>query len=453
MKREVSGSAAAKGLSSALSWVMPRVFPQTYLSANSDVGLARAHFEKQPPLNLRKSNFFHFVLALFDSKDQSVEIEHTAFVDFVEKEKELVNEKTNNGIHYKLQLLFSNGVRTEQDLYIRLIDSVTKQAIVFEGHDKNPDMCRVLLTHETMCSRCCDKKSCGNRNETPSDPLIVDRFFLKFFLKCNQNCLKNPGNPRDTRRFQVLVSTTASVKDHTLAVSDQIFVHNNSKHGRRAKRLELDEAGIPCIKAICPSEGWTSGGASVIIIGDQFFHGLQVLFGTMLVWTEVTLNEPTIDHGFQRLQKVIPHHPGDLDRLPKEIILKRTSDMAEELNVPQNLPHKTSPGLMSLHSYDAQLALNTEVSEDAGRVGFTRSSNADFIAGSSSQQFKFQNANICMSGGSHPNTQVNSMAGHTQTCPGLSDFPVPGFKDSSRANTHHSMVKQKSAFAPVLKLQ
>ena len=27
--------------------------------------------------------------------------------------------------------------------------------------------------------------------------------FLKFFLKCNQNCLKNAGNPRDMRRFQV----------------------------------------------------------------------------------------------------------------------------------------------------------------------------------------------------------------------------------------------------------
>ncbi|KAL8206505.1 UNVERIFIED_CONTAM: hypothetical protein K2H54_006450, partial [Gekko kuhli] len=23
--------------------------------------------------------------------------------------------------------------------------------------------------------RCCDKKSCGNRNETPSDPVIIDR--------------------------------------------------------------------------------------------------------------------------------------------------------------------------------------------------------------------------------------------------------------------------------------
>lgn len=31
------------------------------------------------------------------------------------------------------------------------------------------------------------------------------RFFLKFFLKCNQNCLKNAGNPRDMRRFQVSI--------------------------------------------------------------------------------------------------------------------------------------------------------------------------------------------------------------------------------------------------------
>lgn len=25
------------------------------------------------------------------------------------------------------------------------------QAIVYEGQDKNPEMCRVLLTHEVMC--------------------------------------------------------------------------------------------------------------------------------------------------------------------------------------------------------------------------------------------------------------------------------------------------------------
>lgn len=53
----------------------------------SGVGLARAHFEKQPPSNLRKSNFFHFVLALYDRQGQPVEIERTTYIDFVEKEK------------------------------------------------------------------------------------------------------------------------------------------------------------------------------------------------------------------------------------------------------------------------------------------------------------------------------------------------------------------------------
>ena len=56
-------------------------------SPRSGVGLARAHYEKQPPSNLRKSNFFHFVLALYDRQGQPVEIERTAFVDFVEKDK------------------------------------------------------------------------------------------------------------------------------------------------------------------------------------------------------------------------------------------------------------------------------------------------------------------------------------------------------------------------------
>lgn len=51
------------------------------------MGLARAHFEKQPPSNLRKSNFFHFVLAMYDRQGQPVEIERTSFIDFVEKER------------------------------------------------------------------------------------------------------------------------------------------------------------------------------------------------------------------------------------------------------------------------------------------------------------------------------------------------------------------------------
>nr|XP_019966047.1 PREDICTED: transcription factor COE1-like [Paralichthys olivaceus] len=65
---------------------------------------------------------------------------------------------------------------------------MTKQAILYEGQDKNPEMCRVLLTHEIMCSRCCDKKSCGNRNETPSDPVIIDRLDC---VNCNQHHMEN----------------------------------------------------------------------------------------------------------------------------------------------------------------------------------------------------------------------------------------------------------------------
>lgn len=47
----------------------------------------------------------------------------------------------------------------------------------------------------------------------------------------------------------------------------------------------------PCIKHITPSEGWTHGGASVTILGDNFFDGLQVVFGSNLVWSEVIIKK------------------------------------------------------------------------------------------------------------------------------------------------------------------
>ena len=66
------------------------------------------------------------------------------------------------------------------------------------------------------------------------------RFQLKFFLKCNQNCLKNAGNPRDMRRFQVSVATQllGLQEGGVSSVSENMFVHNNSKHGRKVKRGE-----------------------------------------------------------------------------------------------------------------------------------------------------------------------------------------------------------------------
>uniref|UniRef100_A0A8C1R0N0 IPT/TIG domain-containing protein n=1 Tax=Cyprinus carpio TaxID=7962 RepID=A0A8C1R0N0_CYPCA len=538
MKEEPLGS----GMNSVRSWMHTAGVVDANTAAQSGVGLARAHYEKQPPSNLRKSNFFHFVLALYDRQGQPVEIERTAFVDFVEKEKEPNSEKTNNGIHYKLQLLYSNGKCTF--LYSARIDL---QAIIYEGQDKNPEMCRVLLTHEIICFRCCDKKSCGNRNETPSDPVIIDRFFLKFFLKCNQNCLKNAGNPRDMRRFQVVVSTTVNVDGHVLAVSDNMFVHNNSKHGRRARRLDPSEA-TPCIKAISPSEGWTTGGATVIIIGDNFFDGLQVVFGTMLVWSELitphairvqtpprhipgvvevtlsykskqfckgapgrfvytALNEPTIDYGFQRLQKVIPRHPGDPERLPKEVLLKRAADLVEALygmphnnqeiilkraadiaealySVPRN--HNQIPslantashgGMMGVNSFGGQLAVNVS---ETSQVGYSRNTSSvsprGYVPSSTPQQSNYNTVSNTMNGYGNagmPNLGVPSSPGFLNGSSANSPYGIvpssptmaaSSVSLSSNCSSTHgifsfspanviSAVKQKSAFAPVVRPQ
>lgn len=104
---------------------------------NSSLGIGRAQFEKQPPSNLRKSNFFHFVIALYDRNGQPIEIERTAFIGFIEKDNEADTSKQNNGIQYRLQLLYSNGARQEQDIFVRLIDSVTKQVNILSFNESN----------------------------------------------------------------------------------------------------------------------------------------------------------------------------------------------------------------------------------------------------------------------------------------------------------------------------
>ncbi|XP_026200071.1 transcription factor COE3-like isoform X2 [Anabas testudineus] len=314
------------------------------------------------------------------------------------------------------------------------------------------------------------------------------------------------------RRFQVVVSTTVNVDGHVLAVSDNMFVHNNSKHGRRARRLDPSEA-TPCIKAISPSEGWTTGGATVILIGDNFFDGLQVVFGTMLVWSELitphairvqtpprhipgvvevtlsykskqfckgapgrfvytALNEPTIDYGFQRLQKVIPRHPGDPERLPKEVLLKRAADLVEALygmphnnqeiilkraadltealySVPRShnqLPSLTGSaahsGMMGVNSFSSQLAVNISEASQADQ-GYSRNSNSvsprGYVPSSTPQQSNY-------------NTITSTMNGYGA---GMTNLGVPGspsFLNGTTANSAYA-IKQKSAFAPVVRPQ
>eukprot|EP00094_Tigriopus_californicus_P007228 TCALIF_06958-PA protein Name:"Similar to coe2 Transcription factor COE2 (Danio rerio)" AED:0.05 eAED:0.05 QI:295/0.88/0.9/1/0.55/0.7/10/263/589 len=345
--------------------------------------VSRIEFTKQPPSNLRKSNFFHFMIQLYDRNGSPIEIEKTTFVKFIDDADDPEGNMLRNGIKYKVVLVFGSGYKEEQNLYVRLVDSNSKQVVEYEGsnHIRNPEMQRVLLTHEVICSRCCEKKSCGNRNETPSDPVICERFQLKFFLKCNQNCLKNAGNPRDMRRFQVAVGTAFNFAPPALVtMSENMFVHNNSKHGRKGKRLEgptglennlYGSQMTPIIKALSPCEGWVSGGQMAVVIGDNFFEGLQVYFGNTAVWSEfitphalrvnvparhstgtvdvtvgfkgqkpgpnrmpvrftyIAITDATIDYSFTRLAKIIPRHPGDPDRLSKDIILRRAADLAE----------------------------------------------------------------------------------------------------------------------------
>jgi hypothetical protein len=49
--------------------------------------IGRIEFTKQPPSNLRKSNFFHFMLQFFDRTGSLVEIERTTFVSFIDEAK------------------------------------------------------------------------------------------------------------------------------------------------------------------------------------------------------------------------------------------------------------------------------------------------------------------------------------------------------------------------------
>lgn len=75
-----------------------------------------------------------------------------------------------------------------------------------------------------------------------------------------------------------------------------------------------------------------------------------------ICFNEIALTEPTIDYGFQRLQKLIPRHPGDPEKLPKEIILKRAADLAEAL---YSMP-RSPGGTTGFNSYSGQLAVSVQ---------------------------------------------------------------------------------------------
>ncbi|KAG7259158.1 hypothetical protein CRUP_013842 [Coryphaenoides rupestris] len=183
------------------------------------------------------------------------------------------------------------------------------------------------------------------------------------------------------------------------------------------------------------------------------------------------MNEPTIDYGFQRLQKVIPRHPGDPERLPKvllkraadlvealygmphnnqEIILKRAADIAEALySVPRNhnqipsLANTASHGMMGVNSFSSQLAVNVSEAQGNDQVGYSRNTSSvsprGYISSTTPQQSSY-------------NTVSNSMNGYGNAGMNLGVPSSPGFLNGSSANSPYG-IKQKSAFAPVVRPQ
>ncbi len=73
--------------------------------------------------------------------------------------------------------------------------------------------------------------------EAPGAPETGTKVTLLILFKWSSAAVRDP----DLFLLQVVVSTTVNVDGHVLAVSDNMFVHNNSKHGRRARRLDPSE--------------------------------------------------------------------------------------------------------------------------------------------------------------------------------------------------------------------
>lgn len=330
-----------------------------------------AEMVQPPPSNVRKSNFFNFSLRLFDGRKDPVKISQCSYHSYVDNQE-------GNGVLYKALLQLSTGDLLEKLFSVQLVNSSSQELISLDSTVQVPSgPQRVLVTHRDVCSRCSQGKVCGSSLDSPTNPLInSDNLEMKIFLKCNQNCLRGPGNPKGCRRFQIRVSS-GEPGASALCWSPAIFVHNNSKHTKTKSytksdtdfQLPEDKRNSPRIIAISPSEGWTMGGQTIVIIGDNFRPGLQVIFGSVPLqcqvisshavrvqsppalegvvqvtlaldthhynlscpgtFTYISTTQAGLDQGFSRLARLVPRVAGDPTRLPRDVVLHRAADMIQ----------------------------------------------------------------------------------------------------------------------------
>jgi len=67
---------------------------------------------------------------------------------------------------------------------------------------------------------------------------------LPLFLLNTKKSINDDDDDDDDGAVQVAISTSPDCEGPLLALSDNMFVHNNSKHGRRGRRLDPVEAGF-----------------------------------------------------------------------------------------------------------------------------------------------------------------------------------------------------------------
>ena len=351
----------------------------------------RGKITSEPPSNVRKSNFFNFSFELFDESMQPIIVEDCKFSRYCDNDEA-------NGVVYRTKLLLADNTKLDQDLVIKVADANTRDLVTFApssaAASSLSEQSKVLLVHRTVCSRCSDGRICGNSGDTPTDPQICeDGRTVRVFLKCNQNCLKGPGNPRGTRRFQLVLSTSEEMWASKVCSSQPVFVHNNSKHTKAKSFVKTESDALlpedprkcPRVLAVSPSEGWTSGGQTIVVIGDNFRAGLRVVVGGVAVpsqlisphtvrvlspaseaagpvsvslalegqqyglaapatFTYISASQPDLDTGFRRLSQLVPRYPRDPPRLPREVVLARAADILETVTpAPVNVSVKVEP--------------------------------------------------------------------------------------------------------------
>jgi len=76
-----------------------------------------------------------------------------------------------------------------------------------------------------------------------------------------------------------VISTTVHVDGHVLAVSDNMFVHNNSKHGRKSRRPDTSDGKLMTYSCMTSLAGNKIYDCAVVEEANTFH---KVVFGLVI---------------------------------------------------------------------------------------------------------------------------------------------------------------------------